>query len=142
MFRTLFVEFPDDPGSWLVDDEYLLGSRMLVAPLLESVTSRDVYLPEGNWIDYQTGSTYEGGWHHIEAGEIPIVVLINEGTASASEIVAGALQDHGKAVLIGEQTYVFGELLRRQGLPARSVTDLGGRRAPEIWRRLQDLTAR
>ena len=53
---------------------------MLVAPLLESVTSRDVYLPEGNWIDYQTGSTYEGGWHHIEAGEIPIVVLVREGS--------------------------------------------------------------
>jgi alpha-D-xyloside xylohydrolase len=80
MFRALFVEFPDDQGSWLVDDEYLLGSRMLVAPLLESVTSRDVYLPEGNWIDYQTGKAYKGGWHHIEAGEIPIVVLIREGS--------------------------------------------------------------
>ena len=80
MFRALFVEFPDDQGSWLVDDEYLLGSQMLVAPLLESVTSRDVYLPAGNWIDYQTGTTYDGGWHHIEAGEIPIVVLVREGS--------------------------------------------------------------
>jgi alpha-D-xyloside xylohydrolase len=54
MLRALFVEFPNDPGSWLVDNEYLFGSSMLVAPLLEEVTERDVYLPEGTWIDYQT----------------------------------------------------------------------------------------
>jgi alpha-D-xyloside xylohydrolase len=80
MLRALFVEFPDDPGSWLVDDEYLFGSSMLVAPLFEDVTSRDVYLPSGRWIDYQTGKVYEAGWYNIEAGEIPIVVLVRDGT--------------------------------------------------------------
>lgn len=53
---------------------------MLVAPLFEEITERDVYLPEGKWIDYQTGKVYEEGWHTIEAGEIPIVVLIKDGT--------------------------------------------------------------
>jgi alpha-D-xyloside xylohydrolase len=79
MLRALFVEYPDDPGSWLVDDQYLFGADMLVAPLLESVTARDVYLPPGQWIDYQTGSTYGGGWHHIAAGDIPVVVLVKDG---------------------------------------------------------------
>ena len=52
MLRALFVEFPDDPGAWKVDDEYLFGSQILVAPLLESgMTGRTVYLPEGKWID-------------------------------------------------------------------------------------------
>ena len=79
MLRALFIEYPDDPGSWLVDDQYLFGSDMLVAPLMESVTSRDVYLPPGKWIDYQTLKVYDSGWNHIEAGEIPIVVLVKDG---------------------------------------------------------------
>lgn len=80
MLRAMFVEFPNDPGSWLVDDQYLFGSDMLVAPLFEKMDGRDVYLPEGTWTDYQTGKTYDGGWHHIEAGDIPIVVLVKSGT--------------------------------------------------------------
>ena len=81
MMRALFVEFPDDPGSWLIDNEYLFGSDLLVAPLFETNTfDRDVYLPKGKWIDYQSGEVYSGGWHHIEAGQIPIILLVREGT--------------------------------------------------------------
>jgi alpha-D-xyloside xylohydrolase len=82
MLRALFIEFPDDPGSWLIDDQYLFGSSILVAPLLEAnTTARNVYLPPGQWIDYQTKRVYGGGWHRIEAGSIPIVMLIQDGTA-------------------------------------------------------------
>ena len=79
MLRALFIEYPEDPGSWQIDDEYLFGSDMLVAPLFEKVTKRDVYLPPGQWIDYQTGKVFSGGWVNIEAGKIPIVVLVKEG---------------------------------------------------------------
>ncbi len=44
MLRALFVEYPNDPGAWLIDDQYLFGSDMLVAPLFENVTERNVYL--------------------------------------------------------------------------------------------------
>ena len=81
MLRALFVEFPDDPGAWKVDDEYLFGSQILVAPLLESgMTGRTVYLPEGKWIDCQTEKVYEGGWHRIEAGSLPIIMLVRDGS--------------------------------------------------------------
>jgi alpha-D-xyloside xylohydrolase len=81
MDRALFIEFPDDPGSWLVDDEYLFGSGILVAPLFHAnTTGRDVYLPPGTWIDYQTGKAWDGGWRHIEAGPIPVVMLVRDGT--------------------------------------------------------------
>jgi alpha-D-xyloside xylohydrolase len=80
MLRALFVEYPEDPGSWTVEDEYLFGAQILVAPLMESgSTRRDVYLPTGQWIDYQTRKVYPGGWHNIEAGAIPVVMLVRDG---------------------------------------------------------------
>jgi alpha-D-xyloside xylohydrolase len=82
MVRALFIEFPNDPGSWLVDDEYLYGSSILVAPLMhEGDTAREVYLPPGTWIDYQSGKNYPGGWQKIEAGKLPVVMLVRDGTA-------------------------------------------------------------
>ena len=80
MVRALLVEFPEDKGAWLVEDEYMFGSQMLVAPLMESGTERDVYLPRGKWIDYQCGKVYDGGWQRIEAGEIPAVILVRDGS--------------------------------------------------------------
>ena len=80
MVRALLVEFPQDKGAWLVEDEYMFGSQMLVAPLMESGNSRDVYLPKGRWIDYQTGRVYDGGYQTIEAGRIPAIILVRDGS--------------------------------------------------------------
>ena len=80
MVRALLVEFPDDPGAWLVEDEYMFGSQILVAPLLESGNSRTVYLPRGKWIDYQSGQVYDGGYQTIKVGEIPCVILVRDGS--------------------------------------------------------------
>jgi alpha-D-xyloside xylohydrolase len=80
MLRALFFEFPEDPNSWNVEDEYLFGSDLLVAPLMEEgAAGRKVYLPPGRWIDYQTGKTYPGAqWHEIEAGAVPVVLLVKD----------------------------------------------------------------
>ena len=80
MVRALLVEFPEDPGAWLVEDEYMFGAQILVAPLLESGNERMVYLPKGKWIDYQTGQVYEGGYQTIEAGKIPAIILVRDGS--------------------------------------------------------------
>jgi len=79
MLRTLFFEYPDDPTSWLIEDEYMFGSDLLVAPLIEEGNSRRVYLPPGSWIDYQTGKVYRGAeWHQISSGQIPVVLLVKD----------------------------------------------------------------
>ena len=80
MVRALLVEFPHDLGAWYVEDEYMFGSKILVAPLLESGNSRNVYLPKGKWIDYQNGKVYEGGYQTIEAGKIPAIILVKDGS--------------------------------------------------------------
>ena len=80
MVRALLVEFPDDPGAWLVEDAYMFGSQIMVAPLLESGNERNVYLPRGKWIDYQTDKVYDGGWQTIKAGRIPAIILVRDGS--------------------------------------------------------------
>ena len=89
LLRPLFFEFPDDPTSWLVEDQYLLGSSLLVAPLFEEALERRVYLPPGSWIDYQTGREYAGArWHRIAAGPVPIVALVRDGAVIPHVAVA------------------------------------------------------
>ncbi len=94
MVRALFIEYPDDPGSWLIEDQYLFGSDILVAPLFEDeMTDRSVYLPPGKWIDYQTGKSYPGGWHRIAAGDIPIVMLVRDGAVIPHAQTAQSTKD-------------------------------------------------
>ena len=59
------------------------------------------------------------------ATDIPIVVLINEGSASSSEIFAGAIQDHERGVVIGETTFGTGTVLRNFELDDGSALLLG-----------------
>lgn len=94
MLRALFVEYPNDPGSWLVEDEYLFGKDILVAPfLLDSTYERDVYLPDGKWINYQSGEVYEKGWHRIKGGKIPAVILVRDGAVLPHAKLAQATKD-------------------------------------------------
>jgi len=79
MVRALCIEYPQDQATWNVDDEYLFGKDILVAPLMTETESRDVYLPGGKWIDYQSGKTYDKGWNNIPAGHIPAVILVRDG---------------------------------------------------------------
>ena len=89
MQRALLLEYPDDPGAWLIEDEYLLGESMLVAPMLEEGVGRDVYLPgKDRWVDYQTGKTYGPGWNYIECGHLPIIVLVKKGATISTVPVA------------------------------------------------------
>ncbi|PZU31152.1 MAG: family 31 glucosidase, partial [Actinomyces sp.] len=61
--RALFVQFPDDDAAWEVDDEFLLGPDLLIAPVTgPGVTSREVYLPAGaRWTEIHSGRTFDGG---------------------------------------------------------------------------------
>ena len=73
MMRAMVLEFPDDPGTYYLRDQYMFGDALLVAPVQSPVNRRSVYLPEGTWYDYQTGEKYTGPTTlHIEP---PLEVL-------------------------------------------------------------------
>ncbi|WP_461162891.1 hypothetical protein [Arthrobacter sp. R4-81] len=61
--QHLFPEFPDDPHTWDVTDQFVLGDDLLVAPVVESkARSRSVYFPVvARWTDLASGDIYDGG---------------------------------------------------------------------------------
>jgi alpha-D-xyloside xylohydrolase len=63
IMRGLAMDFPEDRKGWNVDDEYMFGPSLLVAPVTEfRARSRSVYLPAGtNWYDFYTGRSITGG---------------------------------------------------------------------------------
>ncbi len=83
VMRTLFYEFPWDSYAWEVEDEFLFGSDVLVAPVLyENQRQRKVYLPAGvQWKQVWTGETCTGGQTiSVEAPIEQIPLFIKEGS--------------------------------------------------------------
>lgn len=60
-FRALILDDADDPQLAMVDDEYMVGDRMLVAPLFAGEAERKIVLPKGAWHDFWTGNAVDGG---------------------------------------------------------------------------------
>ena len=61
LMRPLVLEFPSDPKTFNLEDEWLMGDRLLAAPVLALGGARDVYLPAGNWYDFNTSLPISGG---------------------------------------------------------------------------------
>ncbi|TMC44172.1 MAG: glycoside hydrolase family 31 protein, partial [Chloroflexi bacterium] len=58
--RPLVYDHPSDQTTWHVDDEYLLGPDLLVAPMFVPRGRRDIYLPAGGWYDFWTNQRFDG----------------------------------------------------------------------------------
>ena len=58
--RPLVLDYPDDPATYDVDDQYFFGDALMIAPVLEG-TERQIYLPQGKWTDFWTEEVYQGG---------------------------------------------------------------------------------
>jgi alpha-D-xyloside xylohydrolase len=77
IMRPLFYDFPQDAAAWNVDDAYMFGPDILVAPVMEdNMDKRDVYLPAGaKWTNAWTGESFEGGKTVISPAPIDTIPL-------------------------------------------------------------------
>ncbi len=95
---ALILDLRGNPGGWLN----------------EAVRVTGLFIPEGELVLNERYKDADPRPHYTNADpvapDIPMVVLVDGGSASASEIVAGALQDYGRAVLIGEKTFGKGSV--------------------------------
>lgn len=60
LMRSMFLEFPDDPVAWLVDNQYMLGDALLVAPVFDE-DDVEYYVPTGTWTNLLDGRDVQGG---------------------------------------------------------------------------------
>ncbi len=79
----------------------------------------DLFLPQGTVLIERFGNGHDEVFAATDEGlaqDIPLVVLVDEGSASAAEVLAGAIQDQGRGVLIGQTTFGKGTVQTWQGL--------------------------
>ena len=96
-------------------ENYILDLRNNPGGLLsQAIKISDFFLENGEIVSTKSKRKYENRKWFAKKGDIlnenTLIVLINYGSASAAEIVAGALQDHKRAILIGESTYGKGSV--------------------------------
>jgi alpha-D-xyloside xylohydrolase len=100
LMRPMIAAYPADRGTRDADAQYLLGTDLLVAPVIAGDGEHDVYLPAGDWIDYTTRAVYPGGgWHRLTRppGQAPLFVRngallpVDSGQATSAAADPGSL---------------------------------------------------
>lgn len=103
--KGMVLDLRDNPGGYLESSVYLAGE----------------FLPKGTLVVRQESKVFGNKDYNVERTgsllDIPLVVLVNRGSASAAEILSGALRDHKRAILIGEKTFGKGSVQEAMDLP-------------------------
>ncbi|HEY5586396.1 MAG TPA: TIM-barrel domain-containing protein [Ruminiclostridium sp.] len=109
-FRALVMDWPEDENVFDIDDEYMMGDSMLIAPIFTGQTGRKVYLPEGGWYCFWTHEWYEGGRYYEIKAELEIIpVYIKEGSLLP---LAKSVEYVEKDTCFEITIYAFGEICR------------------------------
>ena len=105
--RGLIIDLRDDPGG-LLDVVVQIANQFITDGLI--VSTKGKYTPEHPYLAIPERALPR---------QFPMAVLVNHGSASASEILAGALKDHHRAVIVGEQTFGKGSVQELRELEDR-----------------------
>lgn len=116
--KGLVLDLRNDPGGYLdaavaVSAAFLPENVTVVSANGQIAESKFTYKAAPQFYQRRGGTDPLKRLHEVTKGAlktVPLVVLVNEGSASASEIVAGALQDHQRAAILGNQTFGKGSV--------------------------------
>jgi alpha-D-xyloside xylohydrolase len=115
MLRPMLLEFPEDRACEYLDRQYMLGDRLLVAPVFDEEGRVDYYLPEGDWYSLITDEKLEGGaWRCEKHGFMSLPLLVRGGTVLPV----------GKCDMSTEYDFADGVELRAYGLKEGEVYSL------------------
>lgn len=121
--EKLKVEIGDDLQGFILDLRNNPGGL-----LDQAIAVSDAFLDKGEIVSTRGRDKRKAQRYNAHPGDLtgglPLVVLINGGSASASEIVAGALKDHGRAILIGQKTFGKGSVQTVQRVPGHGSVRL------------------
>ena len=137
-FRALVMDYPDDPKVHRIDNAYLMGESLLVAPVIAGQAKRAVYLPRGGWFDLFTGERFDGEREYLM--DVPLdrlPVFVKEGAVlpwaeplmylqrdTVFDVTAVRYGDGpASGMLFGDDGYSFGF---EEGLWYRLILDWDG----------------
>jgi alpha-glucosidase (family GH31 glycosyl hydrolase) len=107
VMRHLILGWQDDQNVYDIEDEYTFGDAFLLAPILTENDTRRIYLPEGAWIDLNTGEEYtvgkDGLWlenYEVDLAELPTFYNKNTVSKIAPTLVSGIMElyDYARGV--------------------------------------------
>jgi alpha-D-xyloside xylohydrolase len=82
MMRAMLLEFPGERTCWNLDQQYMFGSDLLVAPVFSSTGEIEFYLPEGEWTNFFTGTKEQGGrWVQETHGFESLPLYVRQGSS-------------------------------------------------------------
>jgi oligosaccharide 4-alpha-D-glucosyltransferase len=128
LMRPLFYEYSDDSTACKVEDEYMWGDYLLVAPVIQKeLTARSIYLPEGRWYDFNTGIEYEGNNRTefpLTIENIPVFAKAGSFIPMTKPVTSTDYYDGGNYVVryypAGKSTFVQYE---DNGLDSKALSD-------------------
>ena len=122
--RTMFVEFPSDPGCQYLDRQYMIGDALLVAPVFNEAGTCEHYVPPGTWTDLLTGERVAGGaWRHTTHDFFHLPLLLREDT-----LLPMSKNEQQPAWTAGDELVLtIGHLTANASATTRVVPSDGGR---------------
>jgi alpha-D-xyloside xylohydrolase len=133
IMRALVLQYQDDKRAREAKDEYLFGPDLLVAPVIDENTSRPVYLPRGEWIDYWSGKRTFGGDVVIADAPLDVLPLYARAGAIVPKIpedvmtLVPAAESGNTALKTLDNRRVYELLPNATGSQSATVTDFEGR---------------